>query len=82
MMTAIALSLAALSSTSECPVAEATGFVGARYDDHTRRSVEAIAGDRRVRWIMADSAITQDWVPARLNMEVGKDGLVTKAWCG
>ena len=82
MMTAITLSLLGVVSAPACPIDEAVKFVGSRYDENIRRSVRDIAANEKVRWIMPGSAITQDWVPSRLNMEVADDGLVTKAWCG
>lgn len=78
----IAMMLAASTTAPTCPADRAQEIVGARYDEHARKAADAIAGKGRVRWIMPGSAVTQDWSPQRLNLEVGDDGMVLKAWCG
>lgn len=78
---ALALAAAPVVQTS-CPVKAAQPLVGKRFDDGSRRRAEKIAGKARVRWIMPGSAVTQDWSPSRLNLEVGEDGRILKAWCG
>lgn len=65
-----------------CPAQHAQAVIGRRYDEQTRKIVDGVVKEGKVRWIMPGSAVTQDWVPTRLNLDVGDDGRILKVWCG
>ncbi|RKF16318.1 hypothetical protein D6850_01810 [Roseovarius spongiae] len=39
-------------------------------------------GDRPLRIIPPDSAVTMDYRADRLNVDIDEDGIVTRVWCG
>lgn len=41
-----------------------------------------LGAGRTVRILYPDTARTEDYSPARLNVEVGYDGIITGLWCG
>jgi hypothetical protein len=65
-----------------CGPERAEAFIDERYDERTRKALAKAMGATTTRWILPGSSVTQDWVPARVNLEVGDDGRVHKVWCG
>lgn len=54
-----------------------------RLDGYVGRSVETLpplSGVTRI--IRPDMAVTQDYWPTRLNIDVNEDGRITRVWCG
>jgi hypothetical protein len=45
-------------------------------------AAEGIGVGRTVRILYPDTARTEDYAPARLNVEVGYDGIISSLWCG
>lgn len=66
----------------QCPADRAASLVGMAYDAKTRNMAKSIAGDAPIRWIMPDTAVTQDWSPERLNINLSRDNKVIRVWCG
>lgn len=84
-MTTTIMALALLAQAPQeasCPLAEAGSLVETKYDKHARAKARRIAGRHPHRWILPGSAVTQDWVPSRLNIEVGDDGVIHRVTCG
>ena len=44
--------------------------------------LEAVTLPEGTRIILPGMAVTMDYSPSRLNIDVGEDGLVTRLWCG
>ena len=82
MLAALATQMPAGEAPKSCPSSRAAELVDGRYDAAARKRASAIAGKSPVRWILPGSAVTQDYVPERLNVEVGDDGVVHRVWCG
>lgn len=57
-------------------------YVGRPYDETARRELGGLVGRNRIRWIAPGGAVTQDWVPDRLNVEVDADGTIRRLYCG
>lgn len=63
--------------------AEAAAFaVGETGDEPTVEAARSAANARTVRLIPPGTAITQDYVPDRLNVELDADDRITRLWCG
>lgn len=81
MITTLAF-LAHAPQAPTCPLAQAQSLINARYDERARSKARRIANRHSHRWILPGSAVTQDWIPSRLNIEVGEDGLIRRVRCG
>ncbi len=84
-MIALTMALAALigdDAAARCPAAELRPLLGRTVDDAVRDEVSRRSNPSRRRWIPAGSAVTQDWVPDRVNLDVDIDGRVMRIWCG
>lgn len=84
-MIATALVLASLlggDASTACPAPALRPLLGRMVDDDVRDEVNALAAPSRRRWIPAGSAVTQDWVPERVNLDVAADGRIVRIWCG
>lgn len=65
-----------------CHAALASRFIKARATPTLRRTIEAIARPRRIRWIALGQPITLDYDPARLNVILSEAGRITAMRCG
>lgn len=83
MMT-VAILLAATASTPDmCSADRAATLVGQPgADAGVKASARRIAGNRAIRWIVPGGLVTQDYSETRLNIEIGRDGRVSRVWCG
>lgn len=79
---AMALLMQTVEQKAPCRIAEAGVLIDGRYDAKARETATRIARGSPVRWLLPGSSVTQDYQPQRLNLEVGDDGVVHKAWCG
>jgi len=83
---AMALAAAGVEAKAEpekCPAAEAQSLIWAPVKmKGVMEEARRIAGKHPLRWIMPGGMVQQDFVPERLNLEVGDDGWIHKAWCG
>lgn len=71
------------SVQDRCPAAEAQSLIWAPVKRKgVMEEARRIAGRHPLRWIMPGTMTTQDFVPERLNLEVGDDGWIHRAWCG
>jgi len=48
----------------------------------TKAAIAGAVGDRRIRYIAPGDAVTMDYSPARLNVELGEDGRIKRFRCG
>jgi hypothetical protein len=84
-MIATALVLASLvagDASAACPATALRPLLGRAVDDDARAEVDRLVRPSGRRWIPAGSAVTQDWVPERVNLDVAKDGRIVRIWCG
>lgn len=66
-----------------CNSALVTPFLGRNADEATRAAVrQAIAPVDNVRWVGPEDAMTMDYRPDRLTLELDSDGAITTASCG
>lgn len=73
---------AAQPATDECGAAALSRYLGVVPSGEMKTAIAAAAGDRPVRYIAPGDAVTMDFVPARLNVETGDDGRITRFRCG
>lgn len=66
----------------QCGAAELARYAGAQATDEVRATIAARLGDRRVRYIAPGDAVTMDYAPSRLNVELGEDGRIVRLRCG
>ena len=82
------IGLAALSACAETPAAPDTGNgatcnAGQFTDDLGRPVGELdLPEERQVRVIGPDEAVTMDYMPTRLNIEVDDENRVVRVYCG
>ncbi len=80
ILSAAILLVAACAPPSEVDACGATGLsglVGAPV-----AAAEALDRKGPVRILHPETPRTEEYAPARLNVEVGPDGLITALWCG
>jgi hypothetical protein len=73
---------AAKPVTDQCGAAALSRYLNVSASGEMKSAITAAAGDRPVRYIAPGDAVTMDFVPARLNVELGDDGRVTRLRCG
>lgn len=56
-------------------------FVGQSPSDAVMSRIKAIIGDKTIRTIRPGQAVTMDFRPDRLNIEIGEDGLIKSLRC-
>lgn len=66
--------------SDECGAANAQGFVGQQGSEDLQSEIEALAVGR-FRWIPHGSAVTMDYRPTRLNVELDEDGAIARIAC-
>jgi hypothetical protein len=50
--------------------------------DEVKAEIAATVGERPIRYIAPGDAVTLDFSPSRLNVELGKDGRIMRFRCG
>jgi hypothetical protein len=69
-------------ATDECGTARLSRYLNVSPTGEMKTAIAAAAGDRPVRYIAPGDAVTMDFVPARLNAELGDDGRIIRFRCG
>jgi hypothetical protein len=64
-----------------CGADKAKPFIGRVADANTRKTVAAATGNASIRWIRPGEAIIENLLTDRLNIELDKQGRITKADC-
>jgi hypothetical protein len=70
------------SATDECGAAQLSRYLNVSPSGEMKTAIAAAAGDRPIRYIAPDDAVTMDFVPTRLNAELGDDGRIKRFRCG
>lgn len=65
-----------------CDAEAGQQFVGQMLDDALSDKAKAATGARNVRVIRPGMAVTMDYRPDRLNIDLDEDGRVTRVHCG
>lgn len=55
---------------------------GKQDNPELRASIAATIGHDRIRWITPGTMVTRDYRPDRLNVDIDKQGTITRAYCG
>ena len=71
-----------VNEADQCGKGHAEILIGMPYNQNSKTLVKNHFKQKDIRWIMPDSAITQDYSPTRLNIEVAKNGKIKTVWCG
>lgn len=69
-------------ATDECGAAGLSRYLNVSPTGEMKTAIAAAAGDRPIRYIAPGDAVTMDFVPTRLNVELGDDGRITRFRCG
>lgn len=56
--------------------------LGAVANPEVRAYITARVGERPIRYYTVGDALTMDYSPARLNVEIGRDQLIKRIYCG
>jgi hypothetical protein len=71
------------ASDSDCGADKVAGrWLNALPSADAKAAIAAAAGERTFRYYTQGDAITMDFSPARLNVEIGADGRIKRFWCG
>jgi len=65
-----------------CGASLVTTWLGALPTDGVKAGIAARVGERPIRYYGPNDAITMDYNPARLNVELGADGKIKRFRCG
>lgn len=68
---------AAAPDTSPCGAAQMGYLVGQQVEE-----VDLASLSGHVRLIYPDTAITEDYRPSRLNLDLAESGVILRPWCG
>ncbi len=71
-----------LETGDACGASKLGDFANTLPTDETIAKIRAAAGERTTRVIRPGDAITMDFAPARLNVEVATDGRIKSFRCG
>jgi len=77
LLTAYQLGEPDVTQADTCGAAEYAALIGTPQADHDFSNAS-----RPHRIIPPNSAITMDYNPERLNVDVTSDGVITRFWCG
>lgn len=66
----------------ECGASLVSTYVGLRATTQLRSDVTTRSAAKSVRWIVPDSAVTMDYRPDRLNVELDRDDKILRFTCG
>lgn len=67
---------------SDCGADKLASFVNLLPTSTAKADIAAAAGTRESRYIEPGQAVTDDFVPTRLNAEIGFDGRIKRFYCG
>ena len=67
---------------SGCGADKLARWLNALPTDDAKAQIAATVGERRIRYIGSGDAVTMDFSPARLNVELGEDGRIKLFRCG
>lgn len=73
---------AAPPATDECGAAALSRYLNVSASGEMKSAIASAAGDRPIRYIAPGDAVTMDFVPSRLNAELGDDGRIKRFRCG
>ena len=74
---------AAATGGDACNSSAVVDYLGQEASEETRAALlEAIAPLENVRWVGPNDAMTMDYLPDRLTVELDESGLITTASCG
>ena len=69
------------SDADQCGAGKLGAFIGKTPSDETIAAIRALAAPERIRVIRPGQAVTMDYRPDRLNIDVGEDGLIKRFHC-
>lgn len=69
-------------AADECRAGELSRYVGVLPGTEVMAAITATAGERALRIIRPGDAVTMDYSPSRLNVELGEDGRIKRLRCG
>lgn len=69
-------------ASAECGAAGLSRYLNVSPTGEMKSAIASAAGDRPIRYIAPGDAVTMDFVPARLNVELGDDGRIVRFRCG
>lgn len=72
----------AVRTADTCGAAKAQSRVNAQPSKDILSAIRADVGHNRIRVIEPGAAVTMDYVPSRLNVEIGADGRIKSIRCG
>ena len=73
---------AAPPATDECGAAGLSRYLNVTPSGEMKSAIASAAGDHPIRYIAPGDAVTMDFIPSRLNAELGDDGRITRFRCG
>ncbi len=73
---------AAQPTTDACGAAALSRYLNVTPSGDMKTAIATAAGDRPIRYIAPNDAVTMDFVATRLNAELGEDGRITRFRCG
>jgi hypothetical protein len=68
--------------TDECGAAALSRYLNVTPSGEMKTAIATAAGDHPIRYIAPGDAVTMDFVPSRLNADLGDDGRITRFRCG
>ena len=71
-----------IAGAGHCEAEAARHLTGETASQGLAAEAMQLSGARELRWIPPDSAVTMDYRPARLNIEYGRDMIVSTIRCG
>ena len=67
---------------SGCGADKLANWLGVLPTDDVKAEIAATVGQRPIRYIAPGDAVTLDFSPSRLNVELGEDGRIMRFRCG
>ena len=67
---------------SGCGADKLANWLGVLPTDEVKAEIAATVGQRPIRYIALGDAVTLDFSPSRLNVELGEDGRIMRFRCG
>jgi hypothetical protein len=65
-----------------CGADKLANWLGVQPSDEVKAEIAATVGQRPIRYIAPGDAVTMDFSPSRLNVELGEDGRIKLFRCG
>lgn len=69
-------------TTDGCGAAALSRYLNVTPSGEMKSAIASAVGDHPIRYIAPGDAVTMDFVPTRVNAELGDDGRITRFRCG